>query len=73
MSFSRIAGVILVIAGIVLLFHPNIPMPAKKSEVHVGSARAIIETRRIVSVPKAASWIVIACGGVLVLLGARRS
>jgi hypothetical protein len=73
MSFSRVVGLVLVVAGIVLLFHPNIPMPAKKSELHVGSTRAIIETRRIVSVPKAASWIVIGCGGLLVLLGARRS
>jgi hypothetical protein len=73
MSFSRIVGLILVIAGIVLLFHPNVPMPAKKSELHVGSTRAIIETRRIVSVPKTASWIVIGCGGVLLLFGARRN
>lgn len=73
MSFSRVVGLILVIVGIVVLFHPNIPMPAKKSELHVGSARAIIETRRVVSVPKTASWIVIACGGILLLLGSRRS
>ena len=73
MSFRSVVGLILLAAGIVLLVHPNIPMRSKKGELQVGSARAIIETRRIVSVPKTASWIVIGCGAVLVVLGSRRS
>ncbi|HTV59634.1 MAG TPA: hypothetical protein VMJ93_12255 [Verrucomicrobiae bacterium] len=72
-NFSRVVGILLLLAGIGLLIHPNVSFPSKKSEVHLGSARAIIETRRVISVPKSTSWILVACGGVLVLLGVRRS
>lgn len=71
-GFTRVAGLALAVAGIILLFHPNIPMPAHKKEVELGPAKAIIETRRIVSVPKGASWVIIACGGVLLIFGGRR-
>jgi hypothetical protein len=72
LSFSRVVGILLVIAGMVLLIHPNIPMRSQRSEVQIGSMRTILETRRVVSVPKMASWIVMACGGVLTIWGARR-
>lgn len=71
-GFRQVAGILLLAAGIWLLYRPNIPTHSKRSEVHIGSTRAIIETRRVASVPKRASWIVIACGGLLILLGGRK-
>jgi len=73
LGFRRVAGIVLLAAGIWLLYRPNIPTHTKKSEVHIGSTYAVIETRRVVSVPKTANWILIACGGLLIVLGGRRS
>ncbi|HUO33427.1 MAG TPA: hypothetical protein VMU43_00405 [Candidatus Acidoferrum sp.] len=72
LGFRRVAGIVLLAAGIWLLYRPNIPTHMKKSEVHIGSTRAIVETRRMISVPKTASWVLIACGGLLIVLGGQR-
>ncbi len=64
MRFHPIAivGVLLVLAGIAALIHPQVSMPAKKEEIQVGPGKAIIETRRIVTFPQPFSALLIFAG-----------
>ena len=61
MKFHPIAivGILLMAAGIAALIHPQVAMPAKTQEVDVGTGKAIIETRRIVTFPKPFSVLLI--------------
>jgi hypothetical protein len=64
MRFHPIAlvGVLLVAGGVLTLIRPQMSMPARKEEVQIGEGKAIIETRRIVTFPRA-------FGGLLILAG----
>ena len=62
-------GAFLMILGIASLIHPNLAMPAKKTEVQIGSTKAIMETRRIIEVPAALAGFLIFSGGALGFLG----
>jgi hypothetical protein len=64
MRFHPIAivGILLVVAGIAALIHPQMSMPAKKEEIQVGPGKAIIETRRIVTIPRPFSALLIFAG-----------
>lgn len=62
-------GLLLIILGIASLVHPNIPMPAKKTEVQIGSTKAIMETRRIIEVPTILGGLLVFAGGALGFLG----
>jgi hypothetical protein len=70
MKFHPIAivGMLLVAAGIATLIHPQLAMPAKKQEIQVGTGKAIIETRRIVTFPRAFSVLLILAGAGQVFL-----
>jgi hypothetical protein len=54
MRFHPIAivGILLIVAGVAALIHPQLSMPAHKEEIQVAGGKAIIETRRIVTFPK---------------------
>ncbi len=64
MRFHPIAivGILLVAAGIATLIHPQVAMPGHKEEVQVGTGKAIIETRRIVTFPWPFSVLLIVAG-----------
>jgi hypothetical protein len=64
MKFHPIAivGILLMAAGIAALIHPQVAMPAKTQEVDVGTGKAIIETRRIVTFPRGFSVLLILAG-----------
>jgi hypothetical protein len=64
MRFHPIAmvGVLLIAGGIAALIWPQVSMPAKKQEVQIGEGKAIIETRRIVTFPRAFSVLLILAG-----------
>ena len=64
MRFHPIAivGILLLAAGVAALIHPQVTMPAKKQEMQVGDGKAIIETRRIVTFPRAFSVLLILAG-----------
>jgi hypothetical protein len=64
MRFHPIAivGVLLIAGGIAALIWPQVSMPAKKQEVQLGEGKAIIETRRIVTFPRAFSVLLILAG-----------
>lgn len=73
MRFPPIAlvGILLIAAGIVALIHPQISMPAKTEEIQVASGKAIIETRRIVTFPKAFCALLIFAGAAQIFLVSR--
>ena len=64
MKFHPIAivGILLMAAGIAALIHPQVAMPATRQEVEVGTGKAIIETRRIVTFPWPFSALLIVAG-----------
>ena len=64
MKFHPIAivGILLAVAGIAALLHPQVAMPAKKQDIQVGEGKAIIETRRIVTFPRGFSVLLILAG-----------
>ncbi|MGH9692170.1 MAG: hypothetical protein ACRD4C_14025 [Candidatus Acidiferrales bacterium] len=68
-----VSGIVLILLGIGALIRPNIEMPAKREEVHIQQQRVLIETRRIVSVPRLLSGLLILGGAGLIFLGTRRS
>jgi hypothetical protein len=57
-----IAGILLMACGVVTLIWPQMSMPAKKQEVEIGAGKAIIETRRIVTLPRPFSALLILAG-----------
>lgn len=67
-----IVGVLLVIAGIVTLFHPRIEMPAQEREVQINDTKAIISTKRIIAFPVPFSIVLIVAGAAQIFLVKRR-
>ncbi len=68
-----IVGVLFVLLGLVALVHPTIKMPAKQTEVQIGSVKTPMETRRVFDVPPITSVIFVLCGGFLIYLGPRHT
>jgi hypothetical protein len=64
MKFHPIAivGILLMAGGIAALIHPQVAMPGHKEEIQVGTGKAIIETRRIVTFPRPFSVLLIVAG-----------
>jgi hypothetical protein len=64
MKFHPIAivGILLMAGGIAALIHPQVAMPGNKEEIQVGTGKAIIETRRIVTFPRPFSVLLIVAG-----------
>jgi hypothetical protein len=58
----KIFGVLLVLAGIAALIHPQVRMPSKKNELQIGSAKYIMETTRIVTIPWYISTLIVLSG-----------
>lgn len=72
LNFVAILGVVVIGLGIAALVHPRVMMPASHREVEIGSRKVIMETRRIVEVPRILGAVIIVCGAGLVFLGARK-
>ena len=74
MKFHPIAivGMLLIAGGIASLIHPQMAMPPKKEEVQIGAGKAIIETRRIVTFPKAFGILLIVAGAGQIFFTCRR-
>jgi len=64
-----IFGVIFVALGILAVIHPNFTLPGKKDEVTIANQRVVIETHRVVSIPRAASATEVALGLGLIFFG----
>ncbi len=66
-------GILLIGCGIAALIHPNLSMPSKKQEVVIGSQKAIVETTRIIELPKVFSVLLLIAGGSLIFLSTRKT
>lgn len=70
-TFYTIFGVILLAVAITALIRPNWTLPAKKQEQMIGNQRVLIETRRVVNVPRVASATELVLGLGLIFFGSR--
>jgi hypothetical protein len=70
-TFYTVFGALLVIVGIVALIRPNIPFPANRHEQMIANQRVLIETRRIVTIPRPASVTELVLGLGLIFFGSR--
>lgn len=70
-SFYSVFGVILVVVAIIALIRPSWALPAKKHEEMIANQRVLIETRRVVSIPRAASAVELVLGLGLIFFGSR--
>jgi hypothetical protein len=67
-----IVGVLLILAGIAALIHPQVMLPASDREIQIGNNKAIISTRRVIAFPMPFSIILILCGAAQIYLVRRR-
>ena len=70
MKFNSLAifGVLFIVLGIAGLAHPNVMMPAKKQEIEIAGNRVIMETRRVVTIPKVLGVLLVVAGGAALFL-----
>jgi hypothetical protein len=65
-------GVLFLVLGVVALIHPNFALRGKKDEVMIADQKVLIETRRIISIPRLASGIEVVLGIGLIFFGSRK-
>jgi len=70
LKFNSLAifGVLFVALGIAGLSHPNVVMPAKKQELEIAGNKVIMETRRVVEIPKILGVLLVVAGGAALFL-----
>lgn len=65
-------GILFVVLGLIALIHPNFVLPGKKSEMKIENQRVLIETSRVISVPRVASAAEVALGIGMAFFGSRK-
>jgi hypothetical protein len=68
-----VVGVLLIACGIAALIHPNLSMPSKKRELQISGEKVIMETTRIVELPRVFSVLLMIAGGSLIFLSTRKT
>ncbi|MGD0403072.1 MAG: hypothetical protein ABSB66_07730 [Candidatus Acidiferrales bacterium] len=68
-----VLGILLIAAGIAALIHPNLSMPSKKRELQISGEKVIMETTRIVELPRVFSVLLLLAGGSLIFLSTRKT
>jgi hypothetical protein len=68
-----VLGVLLIGCGIAALIHPNLSMPSRKRELQISGEKVIMETTRIVELPKVFSVLLLLAGGSLIFLSTRKT
>ena len=70
MKFNSLTvfGVLFVVLGIAALAHPNVVMPAKKQELEIAGNKVIMETRRVVEIPRILGVLLVVAGGAALFL-----
>jgi len=63
------AGVLVILLGIYAMARPNLLLPAKRETLQIAGQKVVMETRRVVTIPRPLSGLFIVCGGGLILLG----
>jgi hypothetical protein len=64
-----LGGLVVIALGIYGMVRPNLLMPSKKQNLEIGGQRVVMETRRVVALPRPLSGMVVVCGIGLILLG----
>jgi len=70
-TFYTVVGVILVAIAIAALVRPNWTLPAHKREETIANQRVLIETRRVIGIPRVASATELVLGLGLIFFGSR--
>jgi hypothetical protein len=65
-------GILFVVLAAVTFVHPQFLMPGEKHEVQIGSQEVIMETRRVIVIPRVLSCCLVLAGGILIYAGFRR-
>lgn len=65
-------GIVVILLGLYAMVRPNVLMPAKREDLQIAGQRVVMETRRIVAVPRAFSALIIFCGVGLIFMGVQR-
>jgi hypothetical protein len=68
-----VLGILLIGCGIAALIHPNLSMPSRKRELQISGEKVIMETTRIVELPKVFSVLLLLAGGSLIFLSTRKT
>jgi hypothetical protein len=68
-----VLGILLIGCGIAALIHPNLSMPSRKRELQISGEKVIMETTRIVELPKVFSVLLLVAGGSLIFLSTRKT
>jgi hypothetical protein len=66
------AGVLVIALGVYGLVRPNLLMPAKRQTLQIAGQNVVMETRRIVAIPRPLSGLLIFGGLGLILMGIQR-
>jgi hypothetical protein len=56
------AGVLVILLGVYGMIRPNLLMPAKRQNLQIGGQNVVMETRRIVAIPRPVSGLLILSG-----------
>ena len=67
-----VMGTLFIALGIAALIHPNLSMPSKKKEMEISGVRTIIETTRIIQIPKVFGVLLLVAGGSFIFLSTRK-
>lgn len=67
-----VMGILFIALGIAALIHPNVGMPSKKNEIEIGGTKTIIETTRIIEIPRIFSGLLLLAGGSFIFLSTRK-
>jgi len=67
-----VMGALFIALGIAALVHPSLSMPSKKKEMEIGGVRTIIETTRIIQIPRVFGVLLLVAGGSFIFLSTRK-
>lgn len=70
-TFYTVIGVLLVAVAITALIRPRWTLPANKHEEMIANQRVLIETRRVITIPRVASATELVLGLGLIFFGSR--
>lgn len=70
-TFYTVIGVLLVAVAITALIRPRWTLPANKHEETIANQRVLIETRRVITIPRVASATELVLGLGLIFFGSR--
>jgi hypothetical protein len=72
MNIKLIAGIVLLVVGVVTLIHPSIPYTKHRDVMQVGPMRAEVETQEEYQVPPIAAGLVLAAGVALLVVSRKK-